>query len=64
MVSFSRPGIIETLQARLARIGKELEEMEIEELVFFNPGVEERLRKAGIEFRTAYCRDNTPPAQV
>lgn len=53
MVSFSRPGNIEILQARLARMGKELEEMEIEELVFFNPGVGERLRKAGMEYPTA-----------
>ncbi|HYA43531.1 MAG TPA: radical SAM protein [Syntrophobacteraceae bacterium] len=64
MVSFSPPGNIQTLQARLARIGKELEEIEIEELVFFNPGVEERLRKAGIGYRTAYRRDNIPPEQV
>jgi uncharacterized Fe-S cluster-containing radical SAM superfamily protein len=64
MVSFSPPGNIETLQARLARIGKELEEIEIEELVFFNPRVEERLRKAGIEYRTAYRRDSIPPEQV
>lgn len=64
MVSFSRPADIQALQERLARIAKELEEIEIEELVFFNPGVEERLRKAGIKYRTAYRRDNIPPEQV
>ncbi len=64
MVSFSPIENIEALQARLALIGKELEEIEIEELVFFNPGVEERLRKAGIGCRTAYRRDNIPPERV
>jgi uncharacterized Fe-S cluster-containing radical SAM superfamily protein len=64
MVSFSKPGNIETLQARLAGIKKELKEIEIEELVFFNPGIERRLRKAGIEYRTAYCSHNIPPEQV
>lgn len=64
MVSFSQPGNIEILRKRLARTGNELEEIEIEELVFFNPGVEERLRKAGLEYRTAYCRDGIPPEQV
>jgi len=64
MVSFSSPGNIETLRARLARIGKEFEEIEIEELVFFSPRIEERLRKAGIGYRTAYRRDNIPPEQV
>jgi uncharacterized Fe-S cluster-containing radical SAM superfamily protein len=64
MVSFSPPENIAALQLRLGRIAKELQEIEIEELVFFNPGVEERLKKAGVTYRTAYRPDNIPPDQV
>jgi len=64
MVSFSPPQNIEDLRTRLGRIANELGEIEIEELVFFNPAVEERLKKAGIEYRIAYDPDNIPPEQV
>jgi hypothetical protein len=45
-------------------MARTLEDVEIEELVFFNLGVEERLRKAGISFRSAYDPRNIPPEQV
>jgi hypothetical protein len=64
MVSFSPPENIAALQRRLGRISRRLQEVEIEELVFFNPGVEERLMKAGMTYRSAYCPDNIPPEQV
>ncbi len=64
MVSFSSVENIDALGKRLARIARELEEIEIEELVFFNPGVEKRLRKAGINYRTAYRPDSIPPEQI
>ena len=64
MVSFSPTGNITAIQERLLQIGKELKDMEVEELVLFNPGIEERLRKAGMEYRTAYCRNNIPPEQI
>jgi len=53
MVSFSPPENIMALQRRLGRISRKLQETEIEELVFFNPGVEERLNKAGLTYRAA-----------
>jgi hypothetical protein len=64
MVSFSPPENVRTLQERLGRIARGLEDIEIEELVFLNPGVEERLRKAGISYRSAYDPRNIPPEQV
>jgi uncharacterized Fe-S cluster-containing radical SAM superfamily protein len=64
MVSFSPPENIAALQLRLGRIAKELQKVEIEELVFFNPGVEERLKKAGVAYRTAYRPDKIPSEQV
>jgi uncharacterized Fe-S cluster-containing radical SAM superfamily protein len=64
MVSFSPPENIAALHRRLGRISRRLQEVEIEELVFFNPGVEERLKKAGVAYRAAYLPDNIPPDQV
>ncbi|GLI34628.1 molybdenum cofactor biosynthesis protein MoaA [Desulforhabdus amnigena] len=64
MVSFSSPEDVERLGKRLARISQELGEMEIEELVFFNPGVEERLKRAKVRYRTSYRPDSIPPEQI
>jgi uncharacterized Fe-S cluster-containing radical SAM superfamily protein len=54
MVSFSPPENILALQQKLGLISRKLRDMEIEELVFFNPGVEERLKNAAVTYRTAY----------
>jgi uncharacterized Fe-S cluster-containing radical SAM superfamily protein len=64
MVSFSPPENIAALQRRLGRTSSKLQEVEIEELVSFNPGVEARLKKAGVTYRTAYRPENIPPEQV
>lgn len=64
MVSFSSPEDIEGLAKRLAGIAQELGQVEIEELVSFNRSVEERLRNARVDYRTAYHPDNIPPEQL
>jgi len=64
MVSFSPPENVLALKERLGRMAPGLEDVEIEELVFFNPGVEERLRKKGIRYRSAYDPRDIPPEQV
>jgi hypothetical protein len=64
MVSFSPRENVLALQERLEQISRKLRDMEIEELVFFNPGVEERLRNAAVTYRTGYRPDNIPPDQV
>ena len=51
------------LQKRLGAIAPELAEIEVEELVLYRE-VEERLKKAGVRYRTAYTPDRTPPEQV
>jgi hypothetical protein len=63
MVSFSSMENVKALQKRLGAIAPELSEIETEELVLYRD-VEERLRKAGIRYRTAYTPDMTPPEQV
>jgi hypothetical protein len=64
MVSFSSPENVHALKERLVRMAKGLEDVEIEELVSFNPGVEARLRKAGISYRSANDPRNIPPERV
>jgi hypothetical protein len=63
MVSFSPAENVKALQRRLGAIAPELAEIEVEELVLYRD-VEERLRKAGIRYRTAYAPDGIPPEQV
>jgi hypothetical protein len=64
MVSFSPPENILALRDRLGFISSRLADVEIEELVFFNPGVKARLGKAGLTYRSVYQPDNIPPDQV
>ncbi len=52
MVSFSHPEHIADIRKRLKCIDLSFQDIEIEELAFWG-GVEERLRKRGLEFRTA-----------
>ena len=63
MVSFSPMENVRALQKRLGAIAPELAEIEAEELVLYRD-VEERLKKAGIRYRTAYAPDRIPPEQV
>ncbi len=63
MVSFSSAENVKRLQRTLGAISQELAEIEAEELVLYSD-VEERLRKAGIRFRTAYSPKEVPPEQV
>ena len=63
MVSFSPAENVKALQKKLGAISPELEEIEVEELVLYRE-VEERLRKAGIRYRTAYAPNGVPPEQV
>jgi uncharacterized Fe-S cluster-containing radical SAM superfamily protein len=63
MVSFSPPGNVERLRARLARIAAELADLETEELVLYGD-VERRLRAMGIAYRSAYAPRETPREQV
>jgi uncharacterized Fe-S cluster-containing radical SAM superfamily protein len=63
MVSFSPVENVEGLRKRLGAIAPELAEIEVEELVLYRE-VEERLKKAGIRYRTAYTPDGTPPEQI
>jgi hypothetical protein len=58
MVSFSPPENVTALQQILGQISRKLRDMEIEELVFFNPGVEERLKKVGGDIP-----DRLPPGE-
>jgi uncharacterized Fe-S cluster-containing radical SAM superfamily protein len=63
MVSFSPPENLGELQKRLKVIDASFEDVEIEELALYGD-VEERLRRAGFEFRTAHYPRHIPPEQV
>ncbi|HHH39349.1 MAG TPA: radical SAM protein [Sedimenticola sp.] len=63
MVSFSPPENVEALCRRLAAIDSRSAEIEIEELVLYGD-VEERLRRFGIHYRTAYTPKGIPAAQI
>lgn len=63
MVSFSPEHAIEALRQRLSGIAPALADIEIEELVLYGD-VEQRLRQAGISYRTAYSPRRVPPEQV
>lgn len=63
MVSFSPAQNVRALRKRLGRIAPRFKDLEIEELVLYGD-VEERLRKAGLKYSTAYEPAGIPPEQV
>lgn len=63
MTSFSSPENVATLRKRLAEIAPGLADIETEELVLYGD-VAERLKRAGIRYRSAYRPDRIPPEQV
>lgn len=63
MISFSPPENIQRLRARLKKIDKGLEGIEIEELVLYGD-VEKRLKRAKISYQRAYPPNRIPPEQV
>ncbi|HYA02526.1 MAG TPA: radical SAM protein, partial [Syntrophobacteria bacterium] len=63
MVSFSPGEKVEALRRMLAEISGDFADLEIEELVLYRD-VEERLRRAGIPYHTAYHPERIPPEQV
>jgi len=64
MVSFSPEENVCALRHRLAEIAPTFaDELEIEELVLY-AGIAERLRDAGLTYRTAYTPRQIPPEQV
>ncbi len=63
MACFSAPKSIEALRRRLASIAAPLGDLEIEELVLYGQ-VAERLRRAGVEYGSAYAPARVPASQV
>ena len=63
MVSFSPEEKIKALCETLSQIDPALRDIEVEELVLYGD-VEERLRKANIDYRSGYQPENIPPEQV
>jgi uncharacterized Fe-S cluster-containing radical SAM superfamily protein len=63
MVSFSPKEKVEALRRRLGEIAGDFADIEMEELVLYRD-VEERLRKAGLRYHTAYHPEGIPPEQV
>lgn len=63
MISFSPPENIEALRKRLREMEPSFEDFEVEELILY-PHVEERLRKLGTRYRTAYRPDGIPAEQI
>jgi hypothetical protein len=63
MISFSPPERISALRRRLKVIHAGLEDFEIEELILY-PAVQERLRRMGIQYRTAHRPESIPPEQI
>jgi uncharacterized Fe-S cluster-containing radical SAM superfamily protein len=63
MTSFSSPENVAALSKRLAEISPELADIEAEELVLYG-NVAERLKLAGIHYRSACRPDKIPPEQV
>jgi uncharacterized Fe-S cluster-containing radical SAM superfamily protein len=63
MVSFSPKEKVEALRRRLGEITGDFADIEIEDLVLYRD-VEERLRKAGLPYHTAYHPEGIPPEQV
>ena len=63
MVSFSPRESISKLKERLRKINPAFEDFEVEELILY-PSVEERLRKAKVDFRSGHKPNRIPPEQV
>lgn len=63
MISFSSAENVATLGKRLAEIAPEMADIECEELVLYGD-VAERLKRAGIRYRSAYPPERIPPEQV
>jgi uncharacterized Fe-S cluster-containing radical SAM superfamily protein len=63
MISFSPPENVENLRKRLASIQKVFFYFEEEELILY-PSVEGRLRRASVEYYSAYSPDNIPAEQI
>lgn len=63
MISFSSERNIEALRQRLAEIALALADFEVEEVVLYGD-TENRLQKAGLEYRRAYQPQQIPPEQV
>ncbi len=63
MTSFSTPENVATLRKKLAGIAPQLADIESEELVLYGD-VAERLKRAGIRYRSAHHPDRVPPEQV
>ena len=63
MISFSSPESIQALRKQLMAIDRSFGDIEIEEIVLWGD-VEERLRKANLEYTTAYHPESIPPDQV
>ncbi len=63
MTSFSVPEDVVILRERLAEISPQLADIEPEELVLYGD-VAERLKRAGILYRSAFRPERVPPEQV
>jgi uncharacterized Fe-S cluster-containing radical SAM superfamily protein len=63
MVSFSPREKVRALRDKLEAMSGAFEDVELEELVLWRD-VEGRLRRAGLEYHTAYHPDRMPPEQV
>jgi uncharacterized Fe-S cluster-containing radical SAM superfamily protein len=63
MISFSSPENVVSLRKYLASIERDFFHFEEEELILY-PSVEERLKKANIQYRHAYYPDNIPAGQI
>jgi uncharacterized Fe-S cluster-containing radical SAM superfamily protein len=63
MTSFSSPEHLAALRKRLSAIAPELADIEAEELAFYGD-VADRLKRAGIRYRSACPPDKIPPEQV
>ncbi|RMD52415.1 MAG: radical SAM protein [Nitrospirae bacterium] len=63
MISFSPKENIEALRGVLKGIHPDFEDFEIEELILY-PHIEERLKRLGIKYYTAYRPDNIPTEQI
>ncbi len=63
MTSFSTPENVNSLCDRLAEIAPQLADIEIEELVLYGD-VAERLKRAGIRYRSAFHPDRVPTEQI
>jgi len=63
MTSFSLPENIKALKSRLKTIHTGFQDFEIEQIILY-PHVEERLKRVGVTYYTAYRPDNIPSEQI